>query len=69
MRVDAQADRVPAGVDGEAVHLQAPLDFRSLPGVLRVRMPPPSEARMDSRLLARATVRRLWTIARTGGGT
>ena len=43
VRVDVQADRVPAGVDGEAVQLPAPLDFRSLPGVLRVRMPPPSE--------------------------
>jgi hypothetical protein len=31
-------DSVPAGVDGEAVTLEAPLRFRIRPGVLRVRI-------------------------------
>ena len=31
--------RVEAGIDGEAVLLDPPLEFRSLPGVLRVRIP------------------------------
>ncbi|MFL5817260.1 MAG: diacylglycerol/lipid kinase family protein [Conexibacter sp.] len=31
-------DRVPAGVDGEAVQLEPPLRFRIRPGVLRVRV-------------------------------
>jgi len=67
VRVDSPAERVRAGVDGEAVELPAPLDFRSLPGALRVRVPMPSTFRPDSRLLSRATVRRLWMIARGDG--
>ncbi len=31
---------VPAGIDGEAMQLQTPLRFRSLPGALRVRIAP-----------------------------
>jgi hypothetical protein len=31
---------VPAGIDGEAVTLDAPLRFRIKPGVLRVRISP-----------------------------
>ena len=31
---------VPAGIDGEAMQLQPPLRFRSLPGALRVRIAP-----------------------------
>ena len=35
-----ESDRpVEAGIDGEAVLLDPPLEFRSLPGVLRVRIP------------------------------
>jgi len=63
VRVDSPAERVPAGVDGEAVELPAPLDFRSLPGALRVRVPARSTTRTDNRLLCRATVRRLSTVA------
>jgi diacylglycerol kinase family enzyme len=33
-------ERVPAGIDGEAVVLESPLRFRSLPGALRVRIAP-----------------------------
>ena len=35
--VDSDKD-VPAGIDGEAASLKPPLDFRILPGVLRVRI-------------------------------
>lgn len=38
-RVDSE-DPVPAGIDGEAVVLDPPLRFRTLPGVLRVRIAP-----------------------------
>jgi hypothetical protein len=30
--------RVPAGIDGEAIHLDPPLQFRIRPGALRVRI-------------------------------
>jgi hypothetical protein len=33
-------DRVPAGIDGEAVVLESPLRFRSMPSALRVRIAP-----------------------------
>jgi hypothetical protein len=32
--------RVPAGIDGEAIHLDPPLQFRIRPGALRVRIAP-----------------------------
>ena len=32
-------EQVEAGIDGEAALLDPPLEFRSLPGVLRVRLP------------------------------
>jgi hypothetical protein len=36
---EVDADRaIPAGVDGEALVLEAPLRFRICPGVLRVRI-------------------------------
>ena len=38
-RIEAQ-EPVPAGIDGEAVVLDPPLRFRSLRGVLRVRIAP-----------------------------
>jgi diacylglycerol kinase family enzyme len=31
---------VPIGLDGEALQLEPPLEFRTLPGALRVRLPP-----------------------------
>jgi hypothetical protein len=37
MRAD---HRVPAGIDGEAVHLEPPLRFRTRSGALRVRIAP-----------------------------
>ena len=38
-RVDSAAP-VPAGIDGEAVTLEPPLMFRSIPGAVPVRLPP-----------------------------
>ena len=52
-RIEAD-EPVPAGIDGEAAVLEPPLHFRSLPGVLRVRIAPahpgasPSAAMPDS---------------------
>jgi diacylglycerol kinase family enzyme len=40
-RVDSSGP-VPIGLDGEALLLEPPLDFHTLPGVLRVRLPPTS---------------------------
>jgi diacylglycerol kinase family enzyme len=40
-RVDSSGP-VPIGLDGEALLLQPPLEFHTLPGVLRVRLPPTS---------------------------
>jgi diacylglycerol kinase family enzyme len=37
--VDSAEPLIDVGVDGEALRLQPPLRFRSLPGVLRVRVP------------------------------
>jgi diacylglycerol kinase family enzyme len=37
--VDAGAERVDVGVDGEALRLAPPLRFRSLPAALRIRVP------------------------------
>ena len=37
-RVDS-AETVAVGIDGEAVQLEPPLEFRTLPGALRVRVP------------------------------
>jgi diacylglycerol kinase family enzyme len=37
--VDSADPLIDVGVDGEALRLQTPLRFRSLPGVLRVRVP------------------------------
>jgi diacylglycerol kinase family enzyme len=37
-RVDS-ADTIPVGLDGEALRMRPPLEFRTLPGALRVRLP------------------------------
>jgi diacylglycerol kinase family enzyme len=65
------AEPVPAGIDGEAATLTAPLRFRTLPSALRVRIAPthpgasPSAARPDSTW---QFFRTLLSIA-AGGGT
>jgi diacylglycerol kinase family enzyme len=63
---------VPAGIDGEAVVLEPPLRFRSLPGALRVRISPrhPGEspsARLPDRM--GDTLRTLVGIALGKNGT
>ena len=58
---------VEAGVDGEALVFDAPLEFRSLPGALRVRLPPRSWGHSPAALKASSlswTVRALAAVAR-----
>lgn len=64
LRVDAAPADLPAGIDGEAVTLAPPLEFRVLPLALRVLLPPalrPRAAQVGLR--SWATVRRLWAVA------
>ena len=62
-RVDVPGETsVRVGLDGEAVELPVPLDFRCRPGALRVRVPA-ARVRPDTRLLSPATVRTLWRVA------
>jgi diacylglycerol kinase family enzyme len=66
------AEPVPAGIDGEAATLTAPLRFRTLPSALRVRIAPthpgasPSAARPDSTW---QFFRTLLSIAAGGGAS
>jgi diacylglycerol kinase family enzyme len=64
LRVDARIPRLPAGIDGEAVELDTPLEFRILPGALRVLVPAALRPRPPQVRLDRwATFRRLARIA------
>ena len=66
LRVEAPLARLPAGIDGEAVTLAPPLEFRVLPLALRVLLPPALRPRAaQARLGSWATVRRLWAVAGT----
>jgi diacylglycerol kinase family enzyme len=63
-RVDSRLPRLPAGVDGEAVMLQTPVEFRVLPRALRVLLPSAPGVRPAlGRLFRWGTVRLLWAIA------
>jgi diacylglycerol kinase family enzyme len=64
LRVDAAVAELPAGIDGEAVTLAPPLEFRVLPLALRVLVPPALRPRTP-RVAVRSwtTVRRLWAVA------
>jgi diacylglycerol kinase family enzyme len=67
LAVSAPLPHLPAGVDGEALTLPTPLEFRVLPGALRVLVPPtlgPPASRVQ--LHRWATVRRL---ARAAAGS
>jgi diacylglycerol kinase family enzyme len=55
-RIDS-SQPVPVGVDGEALRMPPPLEFRILPGALRVRLPKASAGARRSRLLRTAEVR------------
>jgi diacylglycerol kinase family enzyme len=64
LRVDAAVAALPAGIDGEAVTLTPPLEFRVLPLALRVLVPPALRPRASQvGLRSWATVRRLWEVA------
>jgi diacylglycerol kinase family enzyme len=69
LRVEAPVPELPAGVDGEAVTLATPLEFRVLPGALRVLVPPalgPPAPRV--RLHRWSTVRRMVRVAVSSPG-
>jgi diacylglycerol kinase family enzyme len=69
LRVDATVADLPAGIDGEAVTLAPPLEFRVLPLALRVLVPAALRPRAPRvGLRSWATVRRLWAVA-AGRGT
>jgi diacylglycerol kinase family enzyme len=64
LAVSAPLPQLPAGVDGEALTLPTPLEFRVLPGALRVLVPPtlgPPASRVQPHRWA--TVRRLARVA------
>ena len=64
LRVDAAVAELPAGIDGEAVTVAPPLEFRVLPLALRVLVPPVLRPRAPRvALRSWATVRRLWAVA------
>ena len=63
--VDSEA-RIAAGIDGEALELEAPLRFRIAPGALRVRLPAGAPGLSPAALapgFTRSSVRALWDIA------
>ncbi|MDR6980712.1 diacylglycerol kinase family enzyme [Streptomyces sp. 3330] len=68
--VDADADTIPVGVDGEALTLPTPVRCRIRPRALRVRVPrdrpgvPPGKPPMDWRRVRRLT---LTTVRRAAG--
>jgi diacylglycerol kinase family enzyme len=64
LRVQAPLPQLPAGIDGEAANLPAPLEFRVLPRALRVLLPPALAAPAPRVRLHRwSTVRRLARVA------
>ncbi len=61
-RIDSGAS-VQIGVDGEAMSLDPPLVFESMPGALRVRLPHHAPGVSPAaRRISRSTVRELWDI-------
>jgi diacylglycerol kinase family enzyme len=70
LRVDADVAELPAGIDGEAVTLAPPLEFRVLPLALRVLVPPALRPRAPRvALRSWATVGRLWAVATGRAGS
>jgi diacylglycerol kinase family enzyme len=66
-RVEA-GERVPAGIDGEAVVLDPPLRFRSLPGGLRVRIAPGHPGASPSAMIPDSPLESFAELARFGFG-
>jgi diacylglycerol kinase family enzyme len=48
LTIESKRRRIGVGVDGEIVKMTSPLEFRSLPGALRVIVPPSYQARLES---------------------
>jgi diacylglycerol kinase family enzyme len=68
LRVEALLPQLPAGIDGEAATLTAPLEFRVLPQALRVLVPPALAPRTPRARLQRwSTVRGLLRVAAGSG--
>ncbi len=68
LRVEAPLPQLPAGIDGEAATLAAPLEFRVLPQALRVLVPPALAPRTPRARLQRwSTVRGLLRVAAGSG--
>ena len=68
LRVEAPLPQLPAGIDGEAATLTAPLEFRVLPQALRVLVPPALAPRTPRARLQRwSTVRGLLRVAAGSG--
>jgi diacylglycerol kinase family enzyme len=59
---------VPAGIDGEAVVLDPPLRFRTLPGVLRVRIAPGHPGASPSAMVPDSAAEALAALARFAFG-
>jgi diacylglycerol kinase family enzyme len=68
LRVETPLPQLPAGIDGEAATLATPLEFRVLPGALRVLVPPALAPRAPRASLQRwSTVRGLLRVAAGSG--
>jgi diacylglycerol kinase family enzyme len=68
LRVEAPLPQLPAGIDGEAATLAAPLEFRVLPQALRVLVPLALAPRTPRARLQRwSTVRGLLRVAAGSG--
>jgi diacylglycerol kinase family enzyme len=59
---------VEAGVDGEALALDPPLEFRALPGALRVRLPPSAPGWSPAALRSPTPWWTLSALLRVAGG-
>ena len=68
LKVEAPLPQLPAGIDGEAATLAAPVEFQVLPGALRVLVPPAlAAAGPRPRLQRWSTVRALLRVAAGSG--
>ncbi len=62
-QVRSRSGRANAGVDGEALDLPTPLEFRSHPGGLRIRVPRDSVARLQRRQARNVSIADLFRVA------
>jgi diacylglycerol kinase family enzyme len=56
------AGLIAAGIDGESISLPSPLHFRSVPGALRLLLPPNAAHRVSTLPLSGSALRELWHI-------